>query len=280
MQDNMGSIIFIIFYLVFIWYFILKIIAKNNKENTLKNQPSYWKWIFLSYFLLGFGDLFHLGFRIYIYFAGLGPDEPFTNLWFARGYVITGISMTYFYVAMLHAWKEIYGKLYFTQKQIKRYFLIEYLLFILRIILVFLPYNRWYEGDATVDFGFDFRIISSLPLYGIGILSVYLIMKTSKKAQKDIPKWKNMGKDIDPLNRKINTGMRKAGICFIVSYLCYSVTNLFVAIEPLLGMAMIPKTIAYMVAFYFHYKYILKGTSFNKPTENLPAQMQTSVKNI
>jgi len=260
MQDNVGSIAFIIFYLTTIWIFIVKIIASNAKKNTLKERPSSWKWTLLAYFLLGFGDLFHLGVRIYVFFAGLGPDEHITNLSFAIGYVATGLSMTYFYIAMLHAWIEIYGEKYSTPKKNRFYLIYEYALFAIRIILVFLPYNRWYEGDATVDFGFDFRIISSLPIYGIGLLTVYLMLKTSKKeASSGSLQQSKRTISIDP---QVNEGTRKAAWSFVVSYACYSLTNFFVAIEPLLGMAMIPKTIAYMVAFYFHYKYFL-----NRKTE-------------
>ena len=86
MQDNLESIIFIIFYLTVIWYFLISIIHKNIKEKSFKSQDQIWKWTFLSYFLLAFGDMFHLGFRIYIYFAGLGPDEHFTNVWVGAGW--------------------------------------------------------------------------------------------------------------------------------------------------------------------------------------------------
>jgi len=221
--------------------------VKNSQEWLFKSKPGYWKWIFLAYFLLGFGDLFHLGFRIYIFFSGLGPDEFFTNMTIGSGYVISGLTMTYFYIAIFHAWAEIYGVKYSTHSKIKLYLVILYLAFILRVVLMFLPYNRWFEGNATVDFGFDFRIITAIPIYIIGIISVFLLFKSSKAELKNPS---NIGSEVDKANYK-------ASIWFIVSYISYSITLLLVAIIPLTGLFMIPKTVAYLVAFIYHYKNIL-----------------------
>ncbi len=246
-QDNLESIVFILAYLIIIWIFLIKVIVKNSKEGLFKSKPGYWKWIFLAYFLLGFGDLFHLGFRIYIFFTGLGPDEFFTNMTIGSGYVISGLTMTYFYIAIFHAWAEIYGVKYSTHSKIKLYLVILYLAFILRVVLMLLPYNRWFEGNATVDFGFDFRIITAIPIYIIGIISVLLLFKSSKAELKNPS---NIGSEVDKANYK-------ASIWFIVSYISYTITLLLVAIIPLTGLFMIPKTVAYLVAFIYHYKNIL-----------------------
>ena len=56
-QDNWGTISFLIFYLGIIWVFLLVILAKNIKNRTLKQQGSVWKWTFLAYFFLAFGDI-------------------------------------------------------------------------------------------------------------------------------------------------------------------------------------------------------------------------------
>jgi hypothetical protein len=59
------------------------------------------------------------------------------------------------------------------------------------------------------------------------------------------------------INVKLNVGNYKAAIWFLVSYATYSVTLFLVAIYPLTGMFMIPKTIAYVIAFFYHYKNLL-----------------------
>jgi len=250
--DNLYSVIFMGTYLVIIWVFLIKLIIQNIKGGKLKARDAAWKWNFLAYFLLGFGDLFHLGFRIYIFIAGYGPDDHFTNLFIGLGYIISGLTMTYFYIAVFHGWAKTYGTTYSTPKKIKLYTVIIYIAFILRFILMMLPYNRWYEGDATVDFGFDFRIITAIPLYIIGILAVFLLFSHSRAEAKDL-------KGIDPIRNK---GNFYASIWFLVSYITYTITLLLVAIYPLTGLFMIPKTIAYLIAFFYHYK-----TMLNRPID-------------
>ena len=231
-----------------IWVFLIKILWSKIQEKSLKNQHMVWKWTFLAYFLLGFGDLFHLGLRIIVYFAGWGPDDHLTNLFIGSGYVITGISMTYFYIAIFHAWAKLYGEKYSTPLKVKIFTAVLYSAFIVRLILMALPYNRWYEGISTVDFGFDFRIITSLPIYVIGLITVYLLIRDSIAEKKHTT-------GIDP---EINKGNYIAALWYIISFLTYSITNFFVAFFPLTGLFMIPKTIAYLVAFYYHYKTLLK----------------------
>ena len=206
-----------------------------------------WKWTFLAYFLLGFGDIFHLGLRIIIFFAGWGPDDHLTNLLMGWGYILTGVTMTYFYIAIFHAWSKVYGEKHSTPSKVKLYMAIEYIAFLVRLFLVSLPYNRWYGGDATVDFGFDFRIISAIPIYVIGLLTVFLLFTSSKKEM-------SASSEIDP---ELNRANFYAAIWYMVSFATYSVTTFLVAIYPLTGLFMIPKTIAYLFAFYNHYKGIL-----------------------
>lgn len=243
MQDNMGSIVFILAYLIIIWIFLLKLLIQGK----FKNKDKAWKWTFMAYFLLGFGDLFHLGFRIYVFFAGLAPDDPFTDLAIGSGYIISGLTMTYFYIAIFHSWVFIYGEKYSTPSKIKNFTIILYSAFLIRIILMFLPFNHWFEGDATVDFGFDFRIITAIPIYIIGIISVYILFRDSRSERNEFT-----GINIDR-----NRGNFMASIWYVISYISYSFTLFLVAIIPLTGLFMIPKTIAYLVAFFYHYKNML-----------------------
>ncbi|MHA2391862.1 MAG: hypothetical protein ACXAEX_07820 [Promethearchaeota archaeon] len=246
-SDTIESIIFIIFYLGVIWIFLIKLILKNAKSKTFRNREKFWKWTFLAYFLLGFGDIFHLGFRIIVFFSGWGPNDHMTNLLISSGTVITSITMYYFYIAIFHMWANIYSTQYSTEPKIKLYTIIQYIAYTSAIVLLFLPYNHWYEGDATIDFGFDFRIMTAIPIYLIGFITLKLLL-TSSKAEKNNPS----GIDTD-----INKGNYRAALWYIVSFATYSITIFFVAIYPLTGLFMIPKTIAYLVAFYYHYKTML-----------------------
>ncbi|MFX0148321.1 MAG: hypothetical protein ACFE8E_11330 [Candidatus Hodarchaeota archaeon] len=248
MEDNWGTISFLIFYLAFIWIFLALAIIKGLRSHTLNQKSSVWKWTFLSYFFLAFGDVFHLGFRIFLFLAEVPLESELFKLLLGIGYVVTGVTMTYFYIALLHAWSKLYGEKYSSPSKIKLYLGISYVAFITRIILILLPYNHWFDYIPPLDFGFDFRIITSIPLYVIGFITVGLLFKDSK-AEKN---------EFTGINININKANYMASIWFIVSFACYSITLFGVVYISLLGLFMIPKTVAYLVALYYHYKYLLK----------------------
>ena len=246
--DTIESIAFMIFYLAMIWIFLTKLIVTNYKNKSFRNRERYWQWTFIAYFLLGFGDIFHLGLRIVIFISGWGPDDHLTNLSIAIGTIITSLTMYYFYVAIFHLWANLYGEKYSTESKIKIYSIIVYSAYIVGAILLFMPYNHWYEGNGTVDFGFDFRIITAVPIYIIGLVAVGLLLKSSKNVR-NTPN--------DSVKTDINRGNYFASIWYIVSFITYSLTIFFVATYPIAGMFMIPKTIAYLIAFYYHYRTML-----------------------
>lgn len=120
-------------------------------------------------------------------------------------------------------------------------------MFALRIALVCVPWNHYFGGDSMDEIGFDFRIISAIPIIVIGIISVALLLNSTIKEKKQ-------PSDINP---KINKGNFNASIWYVVSYASYIPAVLFVAIYPMIGMLYIIKTIAYLMAFHYHYKNIL-----------------------
>lgn len=247
MEDSYGSILFAFAYLAIIWIFLLIIIFKNLSKGNFKNRDNTWKWTFLAYLLLASGDAFHLGARIILFFMGISSSDQIYHIIIGTGYLVSGISMTYFYISIFHSWASLYGKEYSSPKKIKLYITILYAAFVLRLILLFLPYNQWFGGNPTVDFGFNFRIITAIPLYIIGIISVMLLFKDSNTEKK-----KSTG-----IDEKINRANFYASIWFLISYVCYSITLFLVVDYPITGMFMIPKTIAYIIAFFYHYKGIL-----------------------
>ena len=123
MNDNWGTISFLIFYLVVIWSYLLLTIIKHIKAGSLKKQNDIWKWTFTAYFLLAFGDIFHLGFRIFIFLAGIPQESDLTKMLLGTGYIITSITMTYFYIALFHAWVKLYGEKYSNPARIKLWIL-------------------------------------------------------------------------------------------------------------------------------------------------------------
>ncbi|MBD3196008.1 MAG: hypothetical protein GF317_13200 [Candidatus Lokiarchaeota archaeon] len=247
MKDNIATVSFLIIYLVIIWVFIIKILIENRK--VIKEKGQVWNFLFIGYIFLAFGDIFHLGFRIYMFFANVPLDSDLAGNLFGYGYIITSITMTYLYIELFRAWRKIYGDHYSTSNKNFLYELIIDVAFIFRIVLLLNPYNHWFDYDPVWEFGFDFRILSALPLYLIGIITVGLLFKDSRAEMQ-----KSTG-----INPDWNKANNKVSIWLIVSYAFYSITTFLVIYIPIAGMAMVPKTIAYLVALYYHYKYILKN---------------------
>jgi hypothetical protein len=86
-----------------------------------------------------------------------------------------------------------------------------------------LPGNTW-DGEHQDDFSF---MIRNIPLVMMQVGTVYLILRDAI-AEKD------------PLFKRI-------GALIIISFVCYMPVVFLLTYYPLVGMLMIPKTIAYMV---------------------------------
>jgi hypothetical protein len=246
--DPPEAIAFIIFYLVTIWVFLGILIAKNRGLSGLLRRDPVWKWTFLAYFLLGFGDIFHLGLRIIIFFGKFPPEAAFTHYALGIGSVLTDYTMTYFYVALTHAWIGMYGQRYSTLQASRRILTIAYVAYAFKLVLDLLPFNHWIYGNPTSDFGFDFRMVSALPIFVIGIQLMILLYRSTQAERK------NPSPGLDPERNRGNLG---ALWSFVVSFACYLPVVLFVYYVPMTGMFMIPKTVAYLAAFYFHYRTML-----------------------
>lgn len=251
MINSPFSILFSISYLVIIWSVLLKTSIENFRTDMFKKRDATWKWTFIAYFLLGFGDIFHLGSRIYLFFSPGGFDTPSAELLLGWGSIITGITITYFYLAIFHAWEHMYDETYSTEQR-QKYFFILYGAFVTRLLLMALPYNHWFGGNARGNLDFNFSLITSIPLYIVGILTIYLLLKTST-AEKAHPS--------ETINSYWNEGNYKASLAYLFSYIMFSLTLFLSETYPLAGVFMIPKTVAYLVALYYHYTRILTVSS-------------------
>ncbi|MHA1821919.1 MAG: hypothetical protein ACTSVC_15710 [Promethearchaeota archaeon] len=255
MIDNFGSIIFLWTYMAIIWAVVIKLFLKKPQKPKRNNI---WKYLFLSFFLLAFGDSFHLLPRTYLWYLYTFQNQ--VNIYntevgimiYAIGLMATGITMTFFYLMFYYFWKDVYLKdngikeLQDIKTKVKIYDQIAVWSVIIRIILIFMPWNRW-GTEPTYYFGvLSFRIITNIPLYVIGFEVLILFIKSvSVEGINEI------------VPKDINYAVKNSAIWIIVSYTCYTITIFGVPINPLYGMFMIPKTIAYIVVVYYLYKYIL-----------------------
>ena len=164
--------------------------------------------------VLGLGDSFHLVPRaIALCTTGL---ENFT---FALGIgkFITSITMTIFYIILYYIWRVRYNV-----KVENQYTVAIYLLAALRIALCLFPQNAWTSAVAPLSWG----IYRNIPFTLMGLLIIVLFYKSSRQNGDTL--FKNMW------------------LTIVISFGFYLPVVLFADIVPLIGMLMIPKTLAYV----------------------------------
>ncbi|WP_371802471.1 hypothetical protein [Candidatus Lokiarchaeum ossiferum] len=257
MIDNIPSIIFLWCYMFIIWGNLIYIWIKKPMVITKS-----WKLIFGAFLLLAFGDVFHLVPRTYLWFQysiNHQTDIYTTSIGinvYGFGLIMTGITMTFFYLLFYLFWKEQFIKFVDVPalKSIKsRIRILDGIAFgsvILRTILILLPWNH-YGSEPTYYLGFmSFRLLTNLPLYIIGIEVLVLFLKSTQKTP---------GSEV--VHMDIQIALKRSSVWIIVSFITYTITLLGSPVVPLLGMMMIPKTIAYLLVFYYMKKFILLNPS-------------------
>lgn len=250
MEDKIYSIAFLLTYMAIIWLIVSIAWSKRPKKRT----PA-WNWSFGSFVLLAFGDFFHLVPRTYLWylFDIKGQTDVYTTdlgiILYGFGLIMTSITVTLFYFGMYMFWRHTYA----TNEDIKEYsngdLKLQYLDIIaitsvlFRLCLIAYPMNAWGSEPDFYGGWFSFRYLTNIPLYIIGIEVIVLFLRGASKGERQ-----------EAVNSATNQVVKQSAIWIIISYVCYSITVFGVQAEPLLGMFMIPKTIAYLIILYLFYK--------------------------
>ena len=170
---------------------------------------------------LGCGDSFHLVPRaIALCTTGLADYTAALGI----GKLITSITMTIFYVLLYYVWRmryEVSGKSSITAA--------VWLLSLTRIILCLFPQNRWTSADAPLSWD----IARNIPFALLGILIIILFYRSAKE------------------NR--DTPFKNLWLTIVLSFACYIPVVLFAGTMPAIGILMIPKTCAYVLAVIIGY---------------------------
>lgn len=165
-------------------------------------------------FILGVGDAFHLVPRILALLTGAFPALV-VSLGFGK--LITSITMTIFYIMLYVFWRvryKIQGRTQLTW--------IIFALGLVRIALCLFPQNQWLSADSPLIWG----IIRNIPFTILGIIILYLFFVEAKKQNDQAFKW--------------------AWLAITLSFALYIPVVLWADKIPLIGMLMIPKTLAYV----------------------------------
>lgn len=172
--------------------------------------------------LLGFGDAFHLIPRVLAQLSENGFEKYFYAL--SIGQLITGITMTFFYVLFY-----IYYRQRSNDKSKYKAIIVGVLVFI-RLIMLALPQNN-FGGEGNYLFG----ILRSIPF---AILGGFIIA------------WCYM--------KRNNEGLKYTSLCIFISFICYLIVVVGSHFVSALGAFMIPKTVAYIFLVVIGYKYFIK----------------------
>ncbi len=163
--------------------------------------------------ILGCGDAFHLVPRAYALCTD-GLAAHAASLGFGK--FVTSITMTVFYVILYHVWQKRY------QQKSKGLTAAVYMLAAVRIFLCLMPQNDWLSADAPLSWG----IARNVPFAVFGFLIIVLFFRGASRTG-DKP-------------------FRFMWLAVTLSFLFYIPVVLFSSAFPLVGVLMIPKTVAYV----------------------------------
>jgi hypothetical protein len=178
--------------------------------------------ILQAFALLALGDTGHVGFRVVAYAIGGLETNPTLV---GTGAFATAVTVTFFYMLMVDIWRLRF-------KQSIGWF--GWLLLaagVVRLSVMLFPQNNW--SALTAPYDWSLLRNGLLTFQGLGVM--YLILRDAIKAQDKTFTW--------------------IGVMIALSYTFYAPVILWSAAVPLLGMLMIPKTLAYLgVAFLAYNK--------------------------
>ena len=164
--------------------------------------------------VLGLGDSFHLVPRA-VALCTTGLDHYTVAL--GTGKFITSITMTVFYIILYYIWRIRY-----QVKGETKYTVAVYGLALLRIALCLVPQNAWTSAASPLSWG----IYRNIPFTLMGLLIIVLFYKSSRQNNDKL--FKNMW------------------LTIVISFGFYLPVVLFADMVPMIGMLMIPKTLAYV----------------------------------
>lgn len=205
------EIIFDVLYLVTIWTLVGYMWKKRNRLSQSVQKIGF--LFIVSFFLLALGDTGHVGFRVIAYATGGLEENP---LLVGLGALATAITVTFFYMLIAEIWRLRFDK----DKTILWWSLI--IVGVIRLIIMVSPSNDW----TSVVPPFGWSLARNIPLMIQGIVVASLLLLDGKRQD-------------DKFSINI-------AIMIFISYACYIPVILFVQQIPMLGMLMIPKTLAYV----------------------------------
>jgi hypothetical protein len=213
-------------YLVVVWSLVAAMIRRRTRVAE-GSQPVCRLFIW-AFALLALGDTGHVGFRVLAYaMDGLGTTVGFLDRQVGLvglGALSTAVTVTFFYVLMLVIWRRRFGKSYGAFGA----FLLAAA--VARFVIMTFPQNQWNNEVPPQPWG----LVRNLPLTILGLGVAYLMLR-------------------DAIDRS-DVSFKWIAIMILFSYAMYLPVILFVQEAPMVGMLMIPKTLAYVAVGIIGYR--------------------------
>jgi len=220
------EVVFNVAYLIVVW--TLVVLMYRRRESVRPEDRPVAKRFMAAFALLALGDTGHVGFRVVAYARGgldqtlpfLGADLSLVGL----GALATAITVTLFYALMLDVWR-----LRFHQP-LGAFGVFLLIAAAVRLLLMIPAANEWYLVVPPQPWS----LYRNLPLTVLGLGVAYLILRDATRAHDRAFVW--------------------IGVMILISYACYIPVILLVQQAPLVGMLMIPKTMAYLGIAFIGYR--------------------------
>lgn len=223
---------FNISYLLVVWSLVIVMGRRQAPVAAADRRVARLFW--LAFLLLALGDTGHVGFRVWAYARGsLETALSLGGLQIGLvgvGALATAVTVTGFYVLMLFIWQARY------QRPLGWFGGLLLLAAGVRLLLMLPAANEWNSAVPPQPWS----LVRNLPLVVQGLGVAFLILRDARRTQ-DRPFF-------------------GVGIWILVSYAFYTPVILWVQQAPLLGMLMIPKTLAYVAIAVIAYRTFYRQT--------------------
>jgi len=217
------EVIFNISYLIVIWTIVMLMVINQNQ--VAPQNRSLAKRVMWAFALLALGDTGHVGFRVIAYARGGLAANP---VLVGAGAFSTAFTLTIFYMLMVDIWRLRF------QKPLGWFGWFLLAAGVVRMVVLLFPQNEWWQ--VTAPYNWSLLRNGLLVIQGVGVM--FLILRDAIRTNDRAFLW--------------------IGIMIAISYLFYAPVILWAQKVPMLGMLMIPKTIAYLGMAFIAYQELYK----------------------
>ena len=205
------EIIFDVLYLAAIWTIVVYMFMKRDILS--EKNKSIGLLFLLAFFLLALGDTGHVGFRVVAYANGGLEDNP---VLVGLGSLATAVTVTGFYMIVAEIWRIR------TERTRTLIWWVLMAVGVIRLLIMIPSGNDW--GSVVPPYNWSLARNIPLMIQGL-VVGVLLFIHGNKNSDKF---------------------SKNVSIMIFISYACYTPVILFVQQVPMIGMLMIPKTLAYI----------------------------------